>query len=434
MTVKKHLPSYDPSNPPQGVRLELGVVAAELRVSVRDMATAANVPKTTVCRLLTNEWPARANEQDRQALRDALEELLMERGAMPDQMYRLWHAHGPATRQADVWADRKTNGRSLISLRAGHPVFPDQFTDTDAKDTEMLLPKQALSPAARRHFKLAANPFQGEVVRDEQMFNGDDIRYVRESAWQCCMTGSFVAVVGESGAGKTTVQADLEERIAQASENITVIKPSVLGMEQSERHGTQLRSADILHAIISTLAPLRTMPQTLQARTVAAHKLLEASAALGNFHLLVVEEAHSMPDAALKHLKRLHEMRNGRRPLLGILLIAQPELKSRLANGLRDGSLREVAQRCEIVELLPLDADLRAYLDCRAKAMNAKLDDLIDAQGVEALRERLTLKKDGGKAVSICYPLAVNNLLTRCLNKAAEIGMPTVTRDLVAKV
>lgn len=298
----------------------------------------------------------------------------------------------------------------------------------------MLLPKQTMTPQARRHFKLPTNPFQGEVTSELQMFNGDDIHYVRESAWQCCKTGSFVAIVGESGAGKTTVQTDLEERIAQSNEAITVIKPSVLGMEQSERQGTQLRSADILHAIISTLAPQRTMPQTLQARTVAAHKLLTASAELGNQHLLVVEEAHSMPDAALKHLKRLHELRNGRKPLLGILLIAQPELKKRLANGLRDGSLREVAQRCEIVELLPLDGDLRAYLACRAGAAGVKLDDLIDPQAVEALRERLTVKGEGGARVSICYPLAVNNLLTRALNKAAEIGMPVVNRDLVAKV
>ena len=44
------------------------------------------------------------------------------------------------------------------------------------------------------------------------------------------------------------------------------------------------------------------------------------------------------------------------------------------------------------------------------------------------------MKGEGGARVSICYPLAVNNLLTRALNKAAEIGMPVVNRDLVAKV
>ena len=153
-------------------------------------------------------------------------------------------------------------------------------------------------------------------------------------------------------------------------------------------------------------------------------------------HLLVIEEAHSMPDATLKHLKRLHEMRNGRRPLLGILLIAQTELKDRLAQGLRDGHLREVAQRCEVVQLLPLDNDLAAYLKCRAAAAGVDLATLVNQSGIDALRKRLTLRsRDGrGSAVSMCYPLAVNNMLTKALNKAAEAGAPIVDEAVLALV
>lgn len=422
---------YAGGAPRPGQRLQLGTVCNQLKVSMADLAGCTGMSKTAVFAMFCNEWPARYAEADRARVRTLVEARLQERGATAEQLATLWVAHlGKGGRAA---AAQAATARALAGTPAD-TTDPSGLTATTTEELEMLLPKQTLTPLARRHFKLTTNPFAGEVTSELQMFNGDDIHYVRESAWQCCKTGSFVAIVGESGAGKTTVQTDLEERIAQSNEPITVIKPSVLGMEQSERHGTQLRSADILHAIISTLAPQRTMPQTLQARTVAAHKLLTASAELGNLHLLVVEEAHSMPDAALKHLKRLHELRNGRRPLLGILLIAQPELKKRLANGLRDGSLREVAQRCEIVELLPLDGDLRAYLACRAGAAGVKLDDLIDPQAVEAMRERLTVKGEGGARVSICYPLAVNNLLTRALNKAAEIGMPVVNRDLVAKV
>ena len=192
-----------------------------------------------------------------------------------------------------------------------------------------------------------------------------------------------------------------------------------------------LKSADILHAIITTLQPSATVPQTLQARTVRAAKMMTASAETGATHLLLLEEAHALPDATLKHLKRLHELRQGRRPLLGILLLAQPELKVRLANGLRTGALREVAQRCEIVELLPLDNDLHAYLSCRAAAAGLRLDTLMDADAVAQLRARLTRKTAQG-AVSMCYPLAVNNMMTRALNTAAELGVPLVTKDVVA--
>lgn len=426
MTVRAHRPPYDPASPPPGVRLQLGATAAKLNVTVSEIAAELNLPRTTVYRILSNEWPVRAKAAELQAMRDAIEALLVRHGATAEQLALLWHAnlrHG-----SDASVDKY--GRPLDHVPAagrGQPINPPP------EEPDMLLPKQALSPLARRHFKLFTNPFDGEVQKEEQFFAGDDMRYVREAAWQCSQNGGFAAIVGESGAGKTTVQADLEARLQAEGRGVIVIKPSVLGMEESNSKGQMLKATDILHAIITTLQPDATVPQTLQARTVRAAKMLTASCEAGATHLLVIEEAHGLPDHALKHLKRLHELRQGRRNLLGILLLAQPELKVRLANGLRTGTLREVAQRVEIVELLPLDADLRGYLSTRADAAGAKLAELVDDGAVEQLRARLTRKTSNG-AVSMCYPLAVNNMLTRAMNAAAELGVPKVTRDVIAAI
>lgn len=414
-------PGYDAANPPAGVRLELGVVAAALKVSLAQVAGACGINKTAAFNLLMNNWPARMNAIDTAAVRMEIEALLAERGATSEQLAHLWHAHGHA-------ANRHATGIAPMS-RLAQPVQPQEEPD-------MLLPKQSLSPQARKQFHLFTNPFEGEVVKDDQMFNGDEVRFVREAAWQCSQVSGFAAIVGESGAGKTTIMADLEERIARAADPVILIRPSVLGMEQHEREGSKLRAGDILHAIITRLAPQRTVPQTIQPRTLAAHKALTASAEVGNNHLLLIEEAHGLPDATLKHLKRLHELRVGRKPLLGILLIAQTELKTRLEDGLRDGTLREVAQRCEVLQLLPLDNELGAYLACRAKAAGAQLDTLIDAGGIDKLRERLTKRGTRGpdSKVSMCYPLAVNNMLTAALNKAAELGAPLVNADVMKQV
>lgn len=423
MTVKAHRPPYDPTDPPTGVRLKLGSVAALLNVTVSELADAAEQPRTTMYRILVNDWPVRAKPADIAQMRERIELLLARHGATAEQLAELWHANTRHGREQDA-ATFDVYGR----LRDRARLQP-----TPPEEPDMLLPKQVLSPQARRHFKLFTNPFDGEVQKDEHFFAGDDMRYVREAAWQCSQNGGFVAVVGESGAGKTTVLADLEARLQAEARGVIVIRPSVLGMEESQSLGHRIKSTDILHAIITTLQPEALVPQTLQARTVRASKMLGASAEAGATHLLVIEEAHGLPDATLKHLKRLHEMRQGRRALLGILLLAQPELKARLANGLRTGVLREVAQRIEIVELLPLDGDLRGYLQCRCDAVGAKLDELIDGPAIEQLRTRLTRKTSSG-AVSLCYPLAVNNMLTRALNAAADIGAPVVTRDVIASV
>lgn len=440
MTTRACTAPYDQADPPAGVRLQLGMVAVALKISVREMATATGIARTTLHRLLSNDWPARANAHDRASMRAALAELFERRGATPEQLATLWHAHGRRKHSSDPETDGYGRPRGYVApppgsrpARANTAASTPTQPNRDDEEPDMLLPKQTLTPEARRHFKLFANPFTGEVQTEAQMFDGAEVRFVREAVWQCAQNGGFMALVGESGSGKTTIQTDLEERIAAASDPITVIKPSVLGMEQVERLGARLKSGDILHAIISALDPLRTVPQTVQARTVAAQKLLTRSAEAGNRHLLVIEEAHGVPDETLKHLKRLHEMRNGRRPLLGILLLAQPELAKRLADGLRNATLREVTQRCEIVQLLPLDNELAAYLETRAKAGGVELGALIDRAGIDALRQRLTLRRPGDRnAVSMCYPLAVGNMLTKALNEAAGVGAPLVTKDVIA--
>jgi type II secretory pathway predicted ATPase ExeA len=300
----------------------------------------------------------------------------------------------------------------------------------------VLLPKQTLSHAARKAFSLFTNPFDGEVTTDEQMYTNGEVAYVREALHQCAVGGRFVALVGESGAGKTTIQSDLESRIERDHKSVLVIKPSVLGMEETDTRGKTLKATDILAAIISALDPLASMPHTLEARSKKVAKLLASSIEGGWQHLLVIEEAHCLPEATLKHLKRLHELRLGRKPMLGILLLAQPELALKLDP--RRASLREVTQRCEVVHLLPLDGDLKPYLEHRAKAAGRTLGEFMDDSAIEEIRARLTVKRPSinGKAsaTSLLYPLAVNNLVTATLNVAAELGAPVVTRDVVRAV
>lgn len=411
-------PPHDPSAPPPGTRIKLGAVAARLSITALEMSELLGFSRRTLGRLLTNEWPHSA---DRVKLQADLLDLFRSRGATSEELETLFHAHG--SKQLSFMPPTDHVGRPVGYVPNAAPVPDPEF--------DAMLARQSLTPQAKRHFKIFINPFEGDVTQEGQMFVGGEIAYVRESAWQCAQTGGFAAICGESGAGKTTILTDLEERLRNEARDMTIIRPSVLGMEENDSKGKTLKSADILHAICTTLDPTHSVPQTLEARTNRARKLLTGGVQAGQCFLLVVEEAHSMPDAALRHLKRLHELREGRRNLLGILLLAQPELKVRLTSGLRNGTLREVSQRCEVVELLPLDSDLKAYLERRAAAVNVQLATLFDDNAVEQLRARMT-RKVGDRAISMCYPLAVNNMVTKALNAAAELGVPRVTRDLVA--
>lgn len=301
------------------------------------------------------------------------------------------------------------------------------------EELSMLLRKQTLTPQARKHFSLFRDPFSEESMQSaDDVFMTSDIRYVRESLWAAARFGGFAAVVGESGAGKSTLRRDLLERIARENEQVIVIEPYVLGMEDNDRKGKTLKAGSIAEAIISTVNPLDRPKSSPEARYRQLHRILRDSSRAGNRHLLVIEEAHGLPLPTLKHLKRFWELEDGFRKLLGIVLIGQPELRMKLSE--TNPEVREVTQRIELIELLPLGDDLEAYLKHKFQRAGIDVSNIINADGVAAMRGRMTV--DAGKrgTVSLLYPLAVNNFLTAAINMAAGLGVPVVNANIIKEV
>jgi type II secretory pathway predicted ATPase ExeA len=304
------------------------------------------------------------------------------------------------------------------------------------EEDPMLLQKQTLPSATRRHFGLSADPFANDVCEPSDVYMSADIRYVRETLWQHIMHGGLLALVGESGSGKTTVVADFKDRLQREGRDVIVIEPSVLYMDENDSKGKTLKSASIISAIIHTLAPTEAPKRDPEARARQVQRLLTAGHRAGQRHVLIIEEAHCVPAATLKHLKRFAELKDGLSPLLAIVLVGQPELRQRLS--VNNAEVREVAQRCDLIELPALDNHLDDYLKFKLARVGAALDKVITQDGIDALRERLTFaRKTNSKshmpaaAVSLVYPLAVANALTAALNLAAHLGAPVVDAAIV---
>lgn len=400
------------------ISLNLKAVATTLHLGVRALAKATGMGRTPIHQLLnTGAWPVRAK---REPIEQALLQACREAGATPAQLDTLFMPSVVFTTPVSI-----------------DPVSAAPTTPTPEENPDMLLPKQSLTRDAQRAFEMFMNPFDGEVSSAQEMFLNAEFRYCREACWQAANHGRFVAVIAQSGAGKTTLLGDLQERILAEHKQVVVVKPSVLGMEDNDRTGKTLKASGIMDAVIYTLDALETPRQTMEAKTRQLQRMLEDSTKAGNVHLLVIEEAHGLPINTLKHLKRLHEMRMGRKPLLGILLLGQQELRDKLSANRHD--VREVAQRCEIVDLLPLDSDLKAYITLRLARANKLLADVMDDAAVDAIRTRLTVNPqtrqgERSQPISFVFPLAVNNFVTAALNTAAALGVPRVTRDVVMGV
>lgn len=403
----------------------LKFTAAKRAVGLRAMAKATGMSTGSLSTYLnTGKLPSKC---DAQAVQAALRGQLRKAGATATELARLFK---PCILATD-FAKAKRKGASTLAPAPSHP--PAHY-HVKKEDLDMLLAKQTLTQAARKHFGLlAGNPFDGEVTTEAEMFQNSDFAYCREAAWTAASQARFVAIVGESGAGKTTLLDDLQERVEAERKPIIIIRPSMLASEDSNDKGKPVKAAGIMDAIIYTLDKSLPPKRTMEAKTRQIQALLEDSAKLGSQHLLLIEEAHSLPATTLKHLKRLHELRMRRKPLIGILLLGQPELAEKLHPSKRE--VREVSQRIEMFELMPLDGELAGYLRTRMKRCGKPLEDIMDEQAIHAVRERLTVIKEDTKRnkqpISMVYPLAVNNFMTLAMNEATEIGAPKITADLV---
>lgn len=322
----------------------------------------------------------------------------------------------------------EATGESL----ATEPAASVPKTTDEIKDEIMLLAKQALFPATKKHFGLFRDPFAEDIRSAEDVFTSADVRYVREALFQTAKHGGFMAVVGESGAGKSTLRRDLIDRINQENAPIQVIEPYIIAMEDNDVKGKTLKAAHIAEAIITTLAPLENVKRSPEARFRQLHRVLKESVKSGYSNVLIIEEAHALPIPTLKHLKRFFELEDGFKKLLSIVLVGQPELKLKLSE--RNTEVREVVQRCEIVELAPLDAELERFVEHKLERVGKQVSDIFEEDAFLAVRQRLVAVNRQKQSTSLLYPLAVGNLLTAAMNLAESLGVPKVNGQVVMNV
>lgn len=373
-----------------------------LQIDQREIAGRLGISEAAVAQLVNHgQWPRRKTEQ----LRKRITELL-------------------ASRNVDTT-------HSFDEVRQQATTLTQVQPTTETEDN-MLLKKQTLSQKAGKAFNLFRNPFDDTAIQSaDDVFTTPDIRYVREAMYQTATHGGMLAIWGESGSGKSTLRRDLIDRLQRENSNIIVIEPYVLAMEDNDRTGKTLKAASIAEAILRAVSGERPK-QSPEARFAQVHQALKDSADgdSSNSHVLIIEEAHSLPIPTLKHLKRFLELESGFKRLLSIILIGQQELCDKLSE--RRASVREVVQRCELVQLEPLNNDLEAFLAFKLTRAGKKPEEVLDASAIPAIVSRMTTRDNKGNVVSsILYPLAVGNLMIAAMNAAAEIGVPVVNGDII---
>ncbi|MDO8768781.1 MAG: AAA family ATPase [Burkholderiaceae bacterium] len=329
----------------------------------------------------------------------------------------------------------------VCSQHAEAALVAQEPTQT-TKEEPMVMQFEELTEEAQEHFGLERTPFLDDVLCDDDFFQTANIRKLKAALHDCAVNQRFMALVGESGAGKTTLVEDLEESFrGHSAHQVVFIRPHMLATEESDAKGKTLKSQHLSGAIARALGVTKGLPSEQDARFDAVLQLLRQSAATGRKHLMVLEEAHCLPLATIKHLKRWREEGKAGRgqSLLGILLVGQSELRARMSVSNKD--VREVGARCEMKELHPFvqSSEVQAYLELKVRRVGADPAQVFapDAFAAALARLQVMVKVSEGKKVieipkSICYPLALNNLASRALSHAARLHLPVVNANIFA--
>ena len=201
------------------------------------------------------------------------------------------------------------------------------------------------------HFGLNEPPFR-ITPHTDFFFEGAERGATLEAlAYAVLQDEGIVKVSGEVGSGKTMLCRMLMERLPAEVATIYLATPS-------------LARDEILHAIADDLE--LKLPER---RTVALRELQEHLIKLygaGRRVVILIDEAHVMPEDTLEQVRLLSNLESSRHKLLQIVLFGQPELDVTLGKA----SLRQLRDRItHSFRMRPLAApEVAKYLDFRMRA------------------------------------------------------------------
>jgi len=202
------------------------------------------------------------------------------------------------------------------------------------------------------HFGLSEPPYR-ITPHTDFFFDGADRGATLEAlVYAVLHDEGIVKVSGEVGSGKTMLCRVLMERLPAHVETLYLATPS-------------LAKDEILHAIADELDMKLPDGRTSVVLRELQEQLIRLYAA-GRRVVVLVDEAHVMPDETLEQVRLLSNLESNRHKLLQIVLFGQPELDEMLAKT----SLRQLRDRItNSFRMRPLsEPEVAKYLSFRMRA------------------------------------------------------------------
>ncbi len=360
--------------------MTFNAVIASGRVGIRQMARETGISKTTIHRLTHGMgYPVRIGAHE---TKKRLGDYLAKKGFDPDTL--TWPAeHGePATETAFREIDLMQLDRAVLQL-----------------------------------FGLRINPFINDVECDDDVLRYKGYEVVEQAIKDTIDQRGFLAIVAESGAGKTTIWDGIEADYGNRADCI-ICKPNVKSREAlTPEHlaRTLIYGLAGEHAVIKGNAEDRGRQLSQALRNIRSGQGDRKA-------VLYIDDAHFCSPSVLRQLKTFFEEKIGRFRLLAIVLVGLPTLKTKLTE------FPEVGNRIRLVEVPPVPVD--EYLQFKLQRAGSSLDKMFDRDGLAAFLDRFRAPR----RPALGRPLVINAMCIRAMvrlyNNGAQPG-ERITREIV---
>ena len=219
------------------------------------------------------------------------------------------------------------------------------------------------------HFGLAESPFR-ITPHTDFFFDGADRGTTLEAlVYAVLHDEGIVKVSGEVGSGKTMLCRVLLERLPETVDTVYLANPS-------------LTRDELLRSIADELGVSLATDGTRVAMRELFDHLIERYAQ-GRRVVILIDEAHAMPEDTLEQVRLLSNLESSRHKLLQIVLFGQPELDAALAKL----SLRQLKDRItHSFRMRPLsEQEIATYVSFRMRAAGYRGPDVFSRSAISLI-------------------------------------------------